>query len=154
MSVTDFERNDDLDGLTSEELEARAFGPDPAARRPVLSGLVRRPSGAALSPRPPRPARRFVAGAAVAAVLAGLGVYALVSDFPHTHDGYYDWVELDDGDYGRAEHADGYAEHSENGFYYDDEGVYDRIEDSAVYQRALEEGADDVFVDDDGEVSF
>ena len=33
MSTTDFERNDDLDDLSSEELEEQAFGPDPARRR-------------------------------------------------------------------------------------------------------------------------
>ena len=32
VSTTDLERNDDLDGLSSEELEAQAFGPDPSQR--------------------------------------------------------------------------------------------------------------------------
>lgn len=33
MSATDFEQNDDLEGLSSEELEERAFGPDPTRKR-------------------------------------------------------------------------------------------------------------------------
>lgn len=33
MSTTDFEQNDDLDSLSSEELEEQAFGPDPNRKR-------------------------------------------------------------------------------------------------------------------------
>ena len=99
--------------------------------------------------RPPRTTRWRLAGAALAALLAGVGGYALVSDFHHSHDGdhsHYDWVELDHGDYGWAEH-DG-AVHPMSDVYFDDEGVYERIEESATYRDALDEDAVDVFTDD------
>lgn len=38
----DFEHNDDLDDLTSEELEEQAFGPDPDRKRARRRGLRRR----------------------------------------------------------------------------------------------------------------
>ena len=152
MSVTDFERNDDLDGLTSAQLEARAFGPE---RRTLRGLLARRP--AALPTPPPvaaRPRRRgrVVAVAALAVGLAGVGAYALAYDVHHSHDGdrvHHDWVELDHGDYGWAEH-DG-AVHPMSDVYIDGEGVYERIEESATYRDALDEDAVDVFTDD-GEV--
>ena len=148
MSVTDFERNDDLDGLSSAELEARAFGPE----RRSLRGLVRRPGS--VLPAPPQTANRprhrgpVLAGAALAAVLASVGVYALVGGVHHSHGGdpvHRDWVELDHGDYGWAEH-DG-AVHPTSDVYFDDEGVYERIEDSATYRDALG-GEADVFTDE------
>lgn len=46
----DFEQDDDLDGLTSEELEEQAFGPDPDRKRVRGRGLRRRRS--ALPARP------------------------------------------------------------------------------------------------------
>ena len=50
VSTTDLERDDDLDGLSSEELEAQAFGPDPS-RTGRRWGLRRTRRGPA---RPPR----------------------------------------------------------------------------------------------------
>lgn len=44
MSRTHLEQNDGLDSLSSEELEARAFGPPPGApARSTLRGVVERP---------------------------------------------------------------------------------------------------------------
>ncbi len=58
MSTTDFERNDALDDLTSEELEEQAFGPDPSARRTRTKRLRRRKKKAvpAVAVPPARPA--------------------------------------------------------------------------------------------------
>ena len=50
VSTTDLERDDHLDGLSSEELEAQAFGPDPA-QRDRRWGLRR---GRRAPARPPR----------------------------------------------------------------------------------------------------
>lgn len=64
MSTTDFERNDGVDDLTSEELEERAFGPDPRAPRRMLRGLSSPPDPAALTAARPTsggPARWRVA---------------------------------------------------------------------------------------------
>lgn len=61
MSTTDFEHNDALDGLSSEELEERAFGPT-RERKPLWNRRIRvgrrRPSvSAAVSARPASVAR-------------------------------------------------------------------------------------------------
>lgn len=45
--MTDPERDDALDHLSSEELEAQAFGPDPDRRR-SLRGLIDRPASGAV----------------------------------------------------------------------------------------------------------
>ena len=140
MSVTDFERNDDLDALSSAELEARAFGPE---RRP-LRGLMMRPPGALPAPPPAaagRRRRRVLAVAALAVGLLGAGaVVALTSGHPapHEHDGFV---------------------------YHDDFGTYERIEDSHVYRETDEfelgdgevlDEVEDVFFNDgefdDGEI--
>ena len=132
MSVTDFERNDDLDGLTPVELEARAFGPE----RRSLRGLLARRPGALPTPPPAadgRRRRRVLTVAALAVGLLGAGaVVALTSGHPapHRHDGFV---------------------------YHDDFGTYERIEDSHVYQETDEfelgdgevlDEVEDVFFDD------
>jgi TM2 domain-containing membrane protein YozV len=61
VSTTDFEQNDGLDALSSEELEEQAFGPDPTQRRSWRRRAGRRRSRApkvkreARSEPPPRP---------------------------------------------------------------------------------------------------
>ena len=68
MPTTDFERNDALDSLTSEELEEQAFGPDPSVRRPKKKRLRRRKKTttdappallARPAPAPPTPTTKF-----------------------------------------------------------------------------------------------
>ena len=144
MSATDFERNDGLDGLSSDELEARAFGPEPAQRQ-ILGGFAPRPGAAQLrAVRPRRPGRRRI----VAGVLAaGVGVAAVllltVATVDPEHFGVHDHEQvyvIDDFEVDAAA----------SGFYFDDEGVYDRIEESATYRRALDEEAVDVFMDEGG----
>ena len=117
MSATDLERADTLDALTSDELEALAFGPEP--RR--LRGLVRRP--AAAPARTPGAGRRRGRGGrlvavAVVAGLVGAGVAVAVSD-AHDHDDvlhteyeedgvvYYDEVVEDGHTYGEVLTEDG-----------------------------------------------
>jgi hypothetical protein len=78
MSLTDFERNDGLDDLTSDELELRAFGPDP--RRPRLRGHIRRPARADLAPAPRRTRRRLAVVLGVAAALVGGALYATATE--------------------------------------------------------------------------
>ena len=51
MPTTDFERDDELDRLSSEELEERVFGPDPDAPRRTPRGLVPSPGPRALTAR-------------------------------------------------------------------------------------------------------
>lgn len=107
MPETDLERNDELDGLTSEELEERAFGPDPdAPRSAALRGLVRRSERATPAARPPlaeRPGgtgRRLLvaAGGLVVLALAAVGAGAILGLNVRGYDGepYEDVVFYDD----------------------------------------------------------
>ena len=128
MSVTDFERGDDLDGLTSRELETRAFGPEPRS----LRGLLRRPAPALPAPPPAadgtRRRGRTLAVAALALGLAGAGAFFLTLGRPAPHE--------------HAEHVEFH--------YHDDFGTYERIEDSHTYLET-DLGPGDVVVGD-GEI--
>ena len=69
MSTTDLERDDALDGLSSEELEAQAFGPDPR-RKPERRWALRRARRApavARAAAPPAATFCFACGARTAA---------------------------------------------------------------------------------------
>ena len=88
MSATDFEKNDGLDDLSSEELEARAFGPDTDAPRGAVRGLTSQPQPTALTvasatswrvadPSDGRSRRALVlVAAAVALLTAGVALFA------------------------------------------------------------------------------
>ena len=58
MSTTDFEQNDGLDGLSSEELEERAFGPDPRRKARAWRGRRRSARKKEGTPKALVPARR------------------------------------------------------------------------------------------------
>ena len=65
MPTVDFERDDALDGLSSEELEAQAFGPDPnqKAERRWAVRRQRRVPAVARAPAPPAATFCFACGA-------------------------------------------------------------------------------------------
>ena len=80
--MTDLERNDGLDRLSSAQLEDRAFGRAPLRDR-VLRGTLQKTAPAPVA-RPERPPRRFrmaaLAALALACGLVGAGVTLLVTD--------------------------------------------------------------------------
>ena len=86
--MTDLERNDGLDDLSSSQLEDRAFGPAPLRDR-VLRGTLQK-SRPATVVKPEAPRRRFRTGAFVVAALAcgfvGSGVTLLIADPAPTPD--------------------------------------------------------------------